>query len=1068
MTTIRIIHASDLHWSSENATDIKIVSDAMLSDLEHIKNEQDQEFEAFIFSGDLLQAGDKREVFRECLDKVFEPILDALAIPKDRFFLCPGNHDVSRAEARKSKLIDKGLQEGLKDPETINKFIDRVKAEDLEALLGVERAANFYSAIDDLAYGKSHLEHKSIGPFSRNFIFEKSGKKIGVSCMNSAWRASGEADDIDQNRLILGERNIDEAIAALKSCDFKIAVFHHPLDWMHIADKSTSGRRLQAEFDLLCYGHLHEAEPSVTSNVQGTSVSSQAPSMFAGRSNSNGYHIIDIDLLSGQFEFQFREFIDKRRCFDKGTSSLPNGSLTLNTTRKTPAERDDQIELFLRGQRENFRSLANDHLDFAMIAEEWAWDDKRDMVVPPIVARSQGIDPDEDEDQSIDLKDILKSQKNIIFVGDRQVGKTSLLLNIANQINTGEFGKSIPVSINIKSFKFNKYSIRNSISNIYPTVPSGFDIDKAIDGGYFTFLVDNFSNHSEESLEKFAQICKRYPNNRWICFGTPDKEILIGDGKFKENLPEFDLVHIQELPRKAVRAITQQWARDCGRDPDQLFNLVIHQIVKENLPKTPYMVTLLLWGIRAKLKNEKINEAILLSNLVDHLLKRADFRQTVRGNLDATSKKIVLESISIEIKLNNGFIEENNLTKFLIDFFNKRRLPFIATDVVEKLIECGILIRVGGQVSFKYLCFQEYFGAEYYRSDNSKLEKLFDDVSYLDCRREIELVSGIRKEGRDIISLLLKKLNSRAPAEILSIDQFELDPVIERELRVGTTKAKLKKIRKSRLNNDQVDEIFDAADRRAKARGMKKTPSQRLKESGGSVLDAALQNEADMIDEDRQNTDDPFNPSTYMATVDLLGRVAKNSDFTEFDLKSVAVKRVLVDLTKVLSIMLNDTDAVVENAIKEGELKLSDDEKEFIDYIMRKFLFMISGLATMDMLASPSLGETFKEIFKEGDTSLAIKMKILAILEDINDPEWKEYWINMISDKSIPGFAIDYIIDRLFMITHTKALDDDQHSRVSGVIDAIEHRLGWTKEAKDNVFKDMRESKILSKIKENG
>ena len=52
------------------------------------------------------------------------------------------------------------------------------------------------------------------------------------ACFDTAWRATGESDNVDRNKLILGERHINKAIAAIETADIKIAMLHHPLNWL--------------------------------------------------------------------------------------------------------------------------------------------------------------------------------------------------------------------------------------------------------------------------------------------------------------------------------------------------------------------------------------------------------------------------------------------------------------------------------------------------------------------------------------------------------------------------------------------------------------------------------------------------------------------------------------------------------------------------------------------------------------------------------------------------------------------------------------------------------------------
>lgn len=92
-------------------------------------------------------------------------------------------------------------------------------------------------------------------------------------------------------------------------CDFAIALVHHPLDWLAHFDKSSVEPLILGGFHLLCTGHMHETDPKFVVSTSGSCVISQSGSMYGGRKWYNGYQIIEVDLLSGEFQFTLREYV---------------------------------------------------------------------------------------------------------------------------------------------------------------------------------------------------------------------------------------------------------------------------------------------------------------------------------------------------------------------------------------------------------------------------------------------------------------------------------------------------------------------------------------------------------------------------------------------------------------------------------------------------------------------------------------------------------------------------------------------------------------------------------------
>ena len=88
-------------------------------------------------------------------------------------------------------------------------------------------------------------------------------------------------DDNDYGKLWLGRSCIDAATEAMASVavDLKIALIHHPLDWLHDAERAKVKASLRSRFDLILHGHLHE-----TNNENVVGVAGDALHMAAGAS----------------------------------------------------------------------------------------------------------------------------------------------------------------------------------------------------------------------------------------------------------------------------------------------------------------------------------------------------------------------------------------------------------------------------------------------------------------------------------------------------------------------------------------------------------------------------------------------------------------------------------------------------------------------------------------------------------------------------------------------------------------------------------------------------------------
>ena len=128
MYDLTILHLSDLHFEPSKIHDVKIVRKALFEDLEAFKT-QGVVPNIVVFSGDLIKKGDfgyseERNDFEKVQQAFIEPLLELLELDIDHFFICPGNHDIQRAEVDRNRYLETGLNLELRDRDSVNDFID--------------------------------------------------------------------------------------------------------------------------------------------------------------------------------------------------------------------------------------------------------------------------------------------------------------------------------------------------------------------------------------------------------------------------------------------------------------------------------------------------------------------------------------------------------------------------------------------------------------------------------------------------------------------------------------------------------------------------------------------------------------------------------------------------------------------------------------------------------------------------------------------------------------------------------------------------------------------------------
>lgn len=93
MTCVRWLHISDLHLSSDRPYGQDIVTNSFLDSLPGLVQRHGS-VDAIFVSGDIANIGALDEY--DQATSFFDRLLEITALPKERLFVAPGNHDVDR------------------------------------------------------------------------------------------------------------------------------------------------------------------------------------------------------------------------------------------------------------------------------------------------------------------------------------------------------------------------------------------------------------------------------------------------------------------------------------------------------------------------------------------------------------------------------------------------------------------------------------------------------------------------------------------------------------------------------------------------------------------------------------------------------------------------------------------------------------------------------------------------------------------------------------------------------------------------------------------------------------
>ncbi len=297
--TLTWLHLSDLHrCTTRDGGAGEIVLRRLLDDLVWLRDEHDLRPDLLFMTGDLAfgqlpeQPLDEqlREGWRwlEKIRRLYEPEISVANV-----FLVPGNHDVDRGKVKEKD------QHWLR---TLAKNHDRDRIRRLLHEGGgdwqdyMERLTCFESFVAE------HCPHLADdgGHCIYSFVRGVGELSVGIAGFNSAWSCG---TDDDKAHLWLGERQLGELTAPLLDSDVRIALVHHPLDWLVEAEAAQLKPRFQTEFHVLLHGHEHR---QWVETPQKKHLHIAAGAVVDGPDAALGYNVVRFDLEKGAGEVWLR------------------------------------------------------------------------------------------------------------------------------------------------------------------------------------------------------------------------------------------------------------------------------------------------------------------------------------------------------------------------------------------------------------------------------------------------------------------------------------------------------------------------------------------------------------------------------------------------------------------------------------------------------------------------------------------------------------------------------------------------------------------------------------------
>lgn len=543
---MRFLHISDLHITK--SSDHSRTIEALCSDIE--KANTAKEVNAIFCTGDIANRGDTSPEAIKLQTSILKKITESA--PGATFICCPGNHDIN---LRARDEIYNPIFTSIKSPDEANRLVEKL----------IEKGRS-----DIWAHLDGYIElSKTVSPhlYSDNILFTTKilaldGVSVGIASLNSTWRTFGGGTK-DQNNLYVGERQIELALEEIKSCDLKIALMHHTLDWLAQDEKGRIQRVLADNFDAMLCGHNHNNNATNNTSTLGSLLISNTGCIYETREHYNGYSILDINIPEKQCRIEAREYYHERNSFDLSPRFSEGGSyvFALQKDSSTPHTSISNTAINAALEKANSKLLsfsasdiAPKHLSSIFVEPPLARKSEKNLVAQKNVKKRN-------ENEFVNLHSLSQEEIDILFVGKRESGKSTLLNHIAVNMFMEFHGKArIGLLIDLSTLsKLTTASILTQAIEFLDNEITKKDLISLLDNGEALVILDSFNIHNSQHRRVVEELREKYPQPRYILATNEE----VQDDLSLGNLPELKnnptTIYIHSFKRKQTKELVSKW-----------------------------------------------------------------------------------------------------------------------------------------------------------------------------------------------------------------------------------------------------------------------------------------------------------------------------------------------------------------------------------------------------------------------------------------------------------------------------------------------------------------------------
>lgn len=793
--------------------------------------------------------------------------------------------------------------------------------------------------------------------------------------------------------MLIGEHQVGVLYDNIKDTDLKICLMHHPLDWVSDLEMTNIERKFNY-FDLILRGHVHDLEDKQICTQRYKTIYNTSGKLYPIDNYYSGYSILNIDMNLSTCSIYSREYLKSpREEFDKALRINKNGKVEYQLT---AYDESKLIEYDLKLQLKKYYEEATEKYAMLKNIDSYSPDKIGDFFVEPIIfekseyERSELVRKGEKREVPIQLKDLIQSEDNILFIGKKESGKTTILQRFGIFHACIE-SKYIPVYIDMMKLNKGKDRIFLACQNfVFNNISSDMSITKnqirnMLLNGKLICLFDNINISNVDHCLWIQNFVRAFPDNRFI-FSCEEK--FYQTYTLKE-LPQFGAeyksVYLEYFGRRQVREMVTKWGEGkSGFNANEMTQRIVTYCSNIHFAMTPFNIAVFMtiWDVDRNFV--PVNEGKVMRTYLETVLDKFSAEDFQRSKYDYDVKQHFLGYLAYAMCQKDEYFfsidEFNNLVDKYHDKkgFKKSESKF---DVI--FFEKNILCINGTCVYFSNTSIMEYCLASYAISEPTLYELMTAKGNRSNFIHELSFYSGIIPD----CSKLLNSLNDEITSTILEnmdiLDEIEkLSINLEFDIKKDTFKEA---IINNRYSIEEVDELTEL-----------KTFDQEHSPMKISKINSVEESES------------------FMDLLLIYGNVIKNAEIVDKEQKKIHLENYILGMNFQFGLIMKEFAAYLTSKTKEDlpdEIKgkypnLTDEEYEKMKQDTLELIKIVLPIAIQFNIAnnvgSPKLEIVISELIQAYKDRKFTRFMLSFLFCDIGNGSVKTFLMNYIEEETSP------------------------------------------------------------------